>query len=169
MSKNYGIYDSSGEVNRCYSGLNPDDQLASGEAHFELAGDYADRKEWVGHWYDASATAVKDKTATDLSIPDLVSVDDTVSFDVPSNCYIMVNMTKHTSGTVTLDTSASKVSYLVNVCGKLKYTKKVVVKDYKSKRSSEYPSMKDQLDSLYHNGIDGWKAQIKVIKDKHPK
>ena len=27
----------------------------------------------------------------------------------------------------------------------------------------------DQLDDLYHNGIDGWKASIKVIKDKYPK
>jgi len=168
MSKNYGIYDSAGEVNRVYSGLNPDDQLNSGEAHFELTGGHADRKEWADHWYDASATAVKDKTATDLSLSDSLNIDDTVSFNVPSDCYVMVNMTKHTSGTVTLDTSA-KTSYLVNVCGKLKYTKRVIVKDYKSKRASEYPSIKDQLDSLYHNGIDGWKAQIKAIKDKYPK
>jgi hypothetical protein len=29
---------------------------------------------------------------------------------------------------------------------------------YKSKRRAEYPSVVDQLDDLYHNGIDGWKA-----------
>ena len=26
-----------------------------------------------------------------------------------------------------------------------------------------------QLDDIYHNGIDGWKATIKAIKDKYPK
>ena len=40
---------------------------------------------------------------------------------------------------------------------------------YKSKRRDEYPSIQDQLDDIYHNGIDAWKATIKAIKDKYPK
>ena len=40
---------------------------------------------------------------------------------------------------------------------------------YKSKRRAEYPSLVDQLDNIYHNGIDVWKATIKTIKDKYPK
>jgi hypothetical protein len=40
---------------------------------------------------------------------------------------------------------------------------------YKSKRRAEYPKIQDQLDDIYHNGIDGWKATIKAIKDKYPK
>ena len=36
-------------------------------------------------------------------------------------------------------------------------------------RKNEYPSMADQLDDIYHNGIDAWKATIKVTKDKYPK
>jgi hypothetical protein len=40
---------------------------------------------------------------------------------------------------------------------------------YKSKRRAEYPSVADQLDDLYHNGIDGWKTTIKAVKDKHSK
>ena len=36
-------------------------------------------------------------------------------------------------------------------------------------RRNEYPSMADQLDDIYHNGIDAWKATIKVTKDKYPK
>jgi len=42
-------------------------------------------------------------------------------------------------------------------------------KDYQRKRVEEYPSMADQLDDIYHNGIDAWKATIKVTKDKYPK
>ena len=40
---------------------------------------------------------------------------------------------------------------------------------YKSKRRSEYPSVVDQLDKIYHSGIDAWKADIKTIKDKYAK
>ena len=40
---------------------------------------------------------------------------------------------------------------------------------YKSKRRAEYPSIEDQLDDIYHNGIDAWKATIKTTKDKYPK
>ncbi len=40
---------------------------------------------------------------------------------------------------------------------------------YKMKRIKEYPSIKDQLDDIYHNGIDKWKETIKTVKDKYPK
>ena len=36
-------------------------------------------------------------------------------------------------------------------------------------RRREYPSIADQLDEIYHNGIDSWKSMIKVTKDKYPK
>ena len=41
--------------------------------------------------------------------------------------------------------------------------------NYQRQRAVEYPSWQDQLDDIYHNGIDGWKATIKVTKDKYPK
>ena len=41
--------------------------------------------------------------------------------------------------------------------------------EYKRKRAAEYPSVVDQLDDIYHNGIDAWKATIKATKDKYPK
>ena len=40
---------------------------------------------------------------------------------------------------------------------------------YQGQRKAEYPSIEDQLDDIYHNGIDAWKATIKVTKDKYPK
>ena len=40
---------------------------------------------------------------------------------------------------------------------------------YKGKRKKEYPSIEDQLDDIYHNGINGWKETIKAVKDKYPK
>jgi hypothetical protein len=40
---------------------------------------------------------------------------------------------------------------------------------YQWKRQNEYPEVVDQLDDIYHNGIDAWKATIKSTKDKYPK
>ena len=42
-------------------------------------------------------------------------------------------------------------------------------KEYQRDRAKEYPSIADQLDTLYHSGLDAWKAQIKTVKDKYPK
>ena len=42
-------------------------------------------------------------------------------------------------------------------------------KKYQRDRKAEYPNIVDQLDDIYHNGIDGWKATIKATKDKFPK
>jgi hypothetical protein len=36
-------------------------------------------------------------------------------------------------------------------------------------RLSEYPSMADQMDTIFHSGVDVWKAEIQAIKDKYPK
>ena len=41
--------------------------------------------------------------------------------------------------------------------------------EYKINREEEYPSVVDQLDLIYHSGIDAWKAKIKETKDKYPK
>ena len=40
---------------------------------------------------------------------------------------------------------------------------------YKRDRAVAYPSMADQLDDIYHNGVDEWKKTIKAVKDKYPK
>ena len=41
--------------------------------------------------------------------------------------------------------------------------------EYSRNRAAEYPSIEDQLDDIYHNGVAGWKTTIKTIKDKYPK
>jgi hypothetical protein len=40
---------------------------------------------------------------------------------------------------------------------------------YKQQRAQAYPSMADQLDLIYHEGIDAWKAQIAAVKQEYPK
>jgi len=40
---------------------------------------------------------------------------------------------------------------------------------YARDRATDYPAIADQLDDIFHNGIDGWKATIQLTKDKYPK
>ena len=41
---------------------------------------------------------------------------------------------------------------------------------YKYQRQQEYPSIADQLDYIYHNGVDAWKKDmIDPVKNKYPK
>jgi len=75
--------------------------------------------------------------------PQVVSVDDTAgAFDAQGN-------------KVTIDES------LVNAW--------VDPEAYKYKRAAEYPSIVDQLDKIFHDGIDEWKETIQAVKDKYPK
>ena len=54
----------------------------------------------------------------------------------------------------------TKLAELIATYNKLKYQRE---------RASEYPSIVDQLDEIYHNGLDGWKSKIKLIKEKYKK
>jgi len=40
---------------------------------------------------------------------------------------------------------------------------------YKDQRANAYPPLKDQLDKIFHEGIDAWKADIQAVKDAIPK
>ena len=41
--------------------------------------------------------------------------------------------------------------------------------EYIAKRAAEYPAITDQLDTIFHKGLDVWKSQIQAVKDKYPK
>lgn len=40
---------------------------------------------------------------------------------------------------------------------------------YSEKRKKSYPSIEDQLDTLYHEGYEGWKKRIQQVKELYPK
>ena len=61
---------------------------------------------------------------------------------------------------ITTDQINTKLAQLMTTYNSLKYQRE---------RASEYPSIVDQLDEIYHNGLDGWKAKIKLIKEKYKK
>jgi hypothetical protein len=42
-------------------------------------------------------------------------------------------------------------------------------KEYQRQRAAAYPSIADQLDTIYHSGIDAWKLTITAVKEEFPK
>ena len=40
---------------------------------------------------------------------------------------------------------------------------------YKGQRAAAYPSITDQLDLLYHGGMEAWQAAITAVKEEFPK
>jgi hypothetical protein len=54
-----------------------------------------------------------------------------------------------------------------------KIAKEVTAKEelftYAEKRAAAYPSIADQLDTIYHEGLDAWKATILAVKEANPK
>ena len=40
---------------------------------------------------------------------------------------------------------------------------------YKYSRAKAYPPITDQLDQIYHEGVDAWKATILAVKEEFPK
>ena len=41
--------------------------------------------------------------------------------------------------------------------------------EYARQRAEAYPTWQEQMDLLYHSGVDGLKAELKKTKDKYPK
>jgi hypothetical protein len=56
---------------------------------------------------------------------------------------------------------------IVQKIAEIEYTEEVEA--YKEVRAKAYPVMSEQLDKIFHEGIDAWKADIQAIKDAHPK
>jgi len=52
---------------------------------------------------------------------------------------------------------------------KTEYDAHISATAYIGKRVDDYPTIGEQLDKIYHEGIDEWKKVIKAVKDKHPK
>jgi hypothetical protein len=68
-------------------------------------------------------------------------------------------------GNVAYDKDNQEVTYDNNAIEAL-----VAAEAYKDLRVKEYPAIADQLDYIYHNGIDAWKTDmIDPVKTKYPK
>jgi hypothetical protein len=92
-----------------------------------------------------------DHEAIMKAYPSVVTIDDSGSkiLDASGNT-VSVEQSKIDAARVTLNAEYAALEYSRN-------------------RAEEYPSIEDQLDTIYHSGVAGWKTKIKAIKDKYPK
>lgn len=68
------------------------------------------------------------------------------------------------NGDIAYDKDGNEVAY-----DKAAVEAEVQANAYKALRAAEYPSFADQLDTIFHDGLDAWKEQIQAVKDKYPK
>lgn len=84
--------------------------------------------------------------------------------DLTSALYKLYPNVVRTVGDIAYDAEGNEVSY--NVAAVEAY---VEANKYKEQRAAAYPSIVDQLDTLYHGGYDAWKATITAVKEEFPK
>jgi len=63
-------------------------------------------------------------------------------------------------------TAEEEAEYLANIA-QIQAEKQAT--KYMFDRAKAYPSFADQFDTIFHEGIDAWKAQIQAVKDRFPK
>ena len=93
---------------------------------------------------------IYDHDAIRKAYPDAVTINNETGVFKDDGSRIEVEQSKIDSARTTLDAEYAALEYSRN-------------------RANEYPSVVDQLDLIYHSGIDAWKAKIKETKDKYPK
>jgi hypothetical protein len=69
--------------------------------------------------------------------------------------WLDTNQTKPTEAELTAEAARLEAEYIAN--------------QYQRDRAAAYPSFADQFDTLYHGGIDAWKATIDAVKAEFPK
>lgn len=67
-------------------------------------------------------------------------------------------------GDIAYDKDGNEVAY-----DKIAVQAYIDANKYKELRVKKYPSFADQFDTIFHKGLDAWKAEIQAVKDKYPK
>ena len=173
-SKKFILYDEYGEILSLNNGRWPDKEVA---IHPEAKGyiilsdglENVDIEHFKKIYLNLETKNFENKTDYDLKLPKEIMKGDKVEVTVPENGCLIINGSKHTSGTIELDTSDPEKGIVIDSKGKHYAVANQRVLTYKYQRGMEYPSIEKQLDEIYHNGIDAWKAKIKAVKDKYPK
>lgn len=92
--------------------------------------------------------------------------DDVESFEYEIKTYSEAEHTNETGSFVLSALSDTDIDAVIEDFGS-PYQEPVL--DYAANRATKYPEIKDQLDKIFHEGIDAWKADIQAIKDQFPK
>lgn len=81
----------------------------------------------------------------------------------PDSVYHMVGDVIHWKD----DTVSPNEEEIIEKIVEIKYEEEIA--QYQRNRANAYPSIQEQLDTIFHSGLDVWKSQIQEVKDIHPK
>lgn len=73
------------------------------------------------------------------------------------------------SGLEWLDTVHTKPTEAELTAEAARLDAEYIANKYQRDRAEAYPSFADQFDTLYHGGINAWKATIDTVKEQFPK
>jgi len=105
---------------------------------------------------------------TALSVPEMMDLGgEALAVTLPAHTVAVVNG-KRQRGTLSIKPKALGQVF-VDIRGAEHGNFVVRVGDYADRRRAAYPPAADQLDTIFHDGIDAWRAQIQAVKDAHPK
>lgn len=99
--------------------------------------------------------------------PEMVIASEGLPIPALDYCAVFVSGVKQEPGSVFVPPAPG--CYLVQMVGRKSGTRTVDFVDYAAQRRAAYPSIVDQLDTLYHQGYDAWRAEIEAVKDTYPK
>lgn len=118
-------------------------------------------------WFDVDTQQVRQTSPADaqaaLGIPEVIEAGVPVEITVPDGCVALINGREYV-GTAEVAVEAGAPVYLL---GRL--TGRATLKTYVEARIAAYPSIPDQLDVIYHRGLEGWRADIAAVKARFPK
>lgn len=116
-------------------------------------------------WRDPDTLEILPREPCPFEFADSYSVGESIDFTVPSGAVALVNGEK-VSGSRTFD-APQKIA--LQVVGRYHLIKVIEIMSYVEKRARAYPSIEDQLDKLYHEGLDAWRTEIAAVKAQFPK
>jgi hypothetical protein len=117
-------------------------------------------------WWDGEAVQPVADTAVD--VPRVIDHGaETVTIELPPGTVANVNGKRH-RGSVTISTRSLGQTF-VDIRGAQRGNFLVDVVDYAGRRKAAYPPVAEQLDTIFHDGIEVWQEQVRAVKEAFPK
>jgi hypothetical protein len=141
------------------------------DSDYPYSAEILDTLKPINVWYNKATSSANISQpvnlTTLLAVEPVVHVGDTLTLFVPENCVLEINGVRH-SGLI-VHQLTEPMTILLRLMGQQVGETIIEVRSYIQDRASAYPTAEEQLDYIYHYGLDAWRDMITQIKSKFPK
>lgn len=116
-------------------------------------------------WLNSDTGEVQSREPCPVEFKSAYSVGEEIDFTTPNGSVALVHGEKVT-GVRAFD---APQRLALEVVGKFYLSQRIEIRSYAEERRAAYPSIADQLDKIYHEGVDAWRADIQAVKEQFPK